>query len=334
MVDKLIITNLASFYKVYLYNELNKHCKLLVVYTNDHSEGRNSDFYKREMNFDHMYLHRSTIVRIFQLCRILCRVNYKELILGGWDSLSLWICAFLSPRKKNSLVVESSYLESTTRGIKGFVKRLFVSRISKVYASGRAQRKITDNLGFKGCTKITKGVGIFNYIKQPAYVDRQEVKNFLYVGRLTKVKNLEYLVERFNNHPELNLTIIGFGELEDGLRARANANVRFLGAINNSDLSQYYQNADVFILPSIAEPWGLVVEEALNNGTPIMVSDRVGCAEEIINSKNGVIFSLKPDTFEEQLAKIRDVRTYNEMRKYISTMDFEIIEQQQVDSYL
>ena len=334
MVDKLIVTNLASFYKVNLYNQIGRHCKILVVYTNDHADGRNSDFYKREMNFDSVSLHGSTAVKIIQMCRILRRTNYKELILGGWDSLSLWTGAFLSPKNKNSLVVESSYLESTTRGLKGLVKRIFVARISKVYASGKAQRQVVDNLGFRGCTKITKGVGIFNYIKQPAYTARQEVRNFLYVGRLTAVKNLDYLVDKFNHHPELNLTIIGFGELEDSLRAKAGANITFLGAINNSDLSQYYQQADVFVLPSKSEPWGLVVEEALNNGTPVMVSDRVGCAEEIINSENGMVFSLNPDTFEEQLTKIRDVRKYNEMRRYISTMNFETIEQQQVDCYL
>ena len=334
VVDKLIITNLASFYKINLYNEINKHQKLLVLYTNDHAKGRNDDFYKGEMKFDHIFLHKNIIVKVAQLMKIILTTSYKELILGGWDSLSLWLGAFISPKKKNALVVESSYLESTTSGVKGFVKRVFVSRISKVYASGKAQRKITDDLGFKGCTIITKGVGIFNYIKQPDYESRQEVKNFLYVGRLTAVKNLEYLVDKFNKHPELSLTIIGFGELENNLKAMANTNITFLGAINNSDLHKYYKMADVFVLPSVVEPWGLVVEEALNNGTPVMVSDKVGCADEVINSENGVVFSLNPDNFEEQLAKIRDVERYNEMRKAISTMDFECIEQYQVNCYL
>lgn len=333
-VDKIIITNLPSFYKINLYNEINKHCRILVIYTWDHLYGRNQDFFEGTMQFDHLSLRKGRVSRIFQLIKILVLTNYKELILGGWDSFSLWLGAFASPKKKNALVVESSYLESTTRGIKGIIKRIFVSRISKVYASGKAQRKITDDLGFKGETIITKGVGIFNYVKQPCFEQRREVKNFLYVGRLTAVKNIEYLIDKFNRHPELNLTIIGFGELENNLKAMANTNITFLGAINNSDLHLHYKIADVFILPSIVEPWGLVVEEALNNGTPVMVSDKVGCADEVINSENGVIFSLSPDNFEEQLAKIRDVERYNEMRRAISTMDFECIEQYQVNCYL
>lgn len=332
--DKVVITNLPSFYKINLYNEINKSCKLLVIYTWDHSQGRNQDFFEGTMQFDYIHLKDSGFARIIQLKRILRSTEYKELILGGWDSIPLWASAFISSKKKNALVIESSYLESTTKGIKGLIKRIFISRISKVYASGKSQRRITDDLGFKGETIITKGVGIFNYIKQPIFTTRNKVKNFLYVGRLTKVKNLEYLIRRFNTHPELTLTIIGFGELEVHLKSIANENIVFLGAINNSELSTHYQKADVFILPSISEAWGLVIEEALNNGTPVMVSDKVGCSEEIINSNNGVIFSLEPDNFEEQLAKIVDIENYNRMRSDISKMDFEEIEDRQVKCYI
>lgn len=331
---KIIITNLPSFYKINLYNEINRHCRVLVVYTNDGAQGRNDDFFKGETQFDYIHLKSHRVGRIWQLIRILSKTKYDELILSGWDSLPLWMGAIISPKRKNALVIESSYLESSTTGIKGFIKRRFVSRISKVYASGSAQRRVTDALGFKGKTIITKGVGVFNYIKQPAYTPRQEVKNFLYVGRLTKVKNLEYLIDKFNSHPELTLTIIGFGELEDSLRAMAKPNTRFLGAIDNKELYRYYQCADVFVLPSLLEPWGLVIEEALNNGTPVMVSDRVGCAEEIINDNNGVIFSLALDNFDEQLQKIRDIATYNRMREHITMMDFATIEEYQVNCYI
>ncbi len=332
--NKVVITNLPSFYKINLYNKINEYCKLLVIYTWDHSQGRNQDFYDGTMQFDYIHLKDGGIARVFQLMKILNSTQYTELILGGWDSVPLWISAFMSPTKKNAIVIESSYIESATSGIRGFIKRIFISRISKVYASGKAQRKITDALGFKGCTIITKGVGVFNYIKQPPYIMRKEVKHFLYVGRLIKVKNLEYLISKFNQHPELTLTIIGFGELEDKLKSIAQENIKFLGAVNNNQLSSYYQGADVFILPSTSEAWGLVIEEALNNGTPVMVSDKVGCAEEIITADNGIVFTLNPDNFEEQLTKIRDIEGYNKMRANIAKMDFEKIEEHQVKCYL
>lgn len=333
-MTKIIITNLPSFYKINLYNAINKRCKILVIYTGDGNDGRNSDFYHGIMAFDHIFLRKNRLTRIFQLIKILRSSKYNEIIIGGWDSIPMWVSAFLSRKRKNAVVIESSYLESTTSGIKGVIKRLFMSRISKVYASGKSQQMVALNLGFKGKTIITKGVGVFNYIEQPRYIPRKEVKNFLYVGRLIHVKNLEYLIDKFNHHPELTLRIIGFGELEGELKKMANTNIEFLGAIDNNKLHSYYQDADVFVLPSISEAWGLVIEEALNNGTPVMVSDRVGCAEEIITPNNGVIFSINPDNFEERLTEIRDITRYNSMRKYISTLNFEVIEQQQVECYL
>lgn len=333
-VDKIIITNLPSFYKINLYNEIAKQINILVIYTFDHAQGRNNDFYSGEMRFEHIFLSQSTSKRIRQLFGILHNTDYKEIIIGGWDSISMWVGAMVSQKQKNALVIESSYIESSTSGIKGLIKRLFLSRITKVYASGLAQRKISDNLGFKGETVITKGVGVFNYIKQPPYTSREEVRRFLYVGRLVAVKNIEFIIDKFNKHPELELTIIGFGELEEKLKAMAKDNIKFLGAVDNKDLHKHYQRADVFILPSKSEAWGLVVEEALNNGTPVMISNKVGCSEEIINSENGVIFSLDSDDFEEQLSKIRDIQRYNKMREYISKMDFDSIEKQQVNCYI
>lgn len=93
-----------------------------------------------------------------------------------------------------------------------------------------------------------------------------------------------------NTLPSLRLTIVGFGEQEDELRALAGANVTFAGAVNNKRLPEIYQAHDVFILPSKSEPWGLVVEEALNNGMPVIVSDRVGCHKALINAQNGLVF--------------------------------------------
>lgn len=332
-VDKIFITNLPSFYKINLYNEIAKNIRILVIYTGDHAHGRNEDFYHGKMYFDHIFLQHNSFVQIFELLKILRKTLYNEIIIGGWDSIPLWVAAFFSNRNKNAVVVESSCIESTTSGVKGFVKKIFISRISKVYASGKMQSVLTDNLGFKGETVITKGVGVFNYIDQPMYQPREKVKNFLYVGRLTFVKNLEFLITKFNNYPELTLTIIGFGELEDKLKSMANTNINFLGAVDNKDLYKYYQSADVFILPSISEPWGLVVEEALNNGTPVMVSNKVGCIGEVVSESNGVVFSLEKNDFDEKLSEIRDISTYNSMRENISHMDFAKIEKKQAACY-
>ncbi|MDE7381491.1 MAG: glycosyltransferase [Muribaculaceae bacterium] len=330
----IIITNLPSFYKINLYNEINRHKKIFVIFSNRDASDRNKDFFNGSMEFDHIFLSGSFSRKVIAIRNILHSHPYSEFIISGWDEPVFWASLMLSPKRKNAVVIESSIYESRTTGLKGFVKKGFIRRISKCYASGKPQRQLAEQLGFKGEMVITKGVGLKKLFTQPPYEPRTEVKRFLFVGRLVKVKNLEFLIRRFNDHPELELTIAGFGELEDELRKIASQNIRFVGAIPNDELGKYYREADVMVLPSMSEPWGLVVEEALNNGTPCMVSDRVGAADDMIGNKYGIIFSLSEKDFEDKLSKIRDIHKYNILRKNISTLDFKALQQSQIDAYL
>lgn len=95
------------------------------------------------------------------------------------------------------------------------------------------------------------------------------------------------------------LLIVGEGEERSRIEARlrpANpedrACVRMVGFRNQSELPRYYDLCDVFVLPSIHEPWGLVVNEAMNAGKAMVVSDQVGCQPDLVeDGDNGVVFS-------------------------------------------
>lgn len=332
---KIIVTNIPAFYKIKMYNEVNKRVQLFVIYTDNNDIDRNKDFVSGSMEFKYKILEGSIAQKIWSAIQLLKTLNYDELILGGWDHPVLWALAFIFPKRKNAFFIESSYFESQTSGLKGLIKRIFVKRLSKVYASGKSQRKITDSLGFNGNTIITKGVGIFNYISQPTYNPRKEVKKFFYVGRFVEVKNLKMLISVFNSLAQYQLYLAGFGEQEEELKAMAKENIHFMGAIENKKLTAIYQQMDVFVLPSKIEPWGLVVEEALNNGLPVIVSNRVGCAEEIINESNGLIFQYNnPEDLTRVILKMSDIAFYNNLRKNISLMDFEKTEKKQIECYI
>jgi glycosyltransferase involved in cell wall biosynthesis len=67
--------------------------------------------------------------------------------------------------------------------------------------------------------------------------------------------------------------------------------VRFVGFKNQSELPAFYDLCDIFVLPSDGEPWGLVVNEAMNAGKPIVASDAVGAARDlVIHGKTGCVF--------------------------------------------
>jgi glycosyltransferase involved in cell wall biosynthesis len=80
------------------------------------------------------------------------------------------------------------------------------------------------------------------------------------------------------------------GALEESARPLGDA-VRFLGFRNQSELPALYDLCDVFALPSRFEPWGLVVNEAMNAGRPVIVSDRVGAAADLVeDGVNGFVY--------------------------------------------
>ncbi len=335
--DIVFITNLPAFYKINLYNAIARNKDILVIFTGDTAEMRNRDFFSGKMLFESKFLDSTSILKKLQsVNRILKTITYKELIIGGWDSLPLWLSAFISNKKKNSLVIESSYIESVSNGLKGLIKKLFIKRIHRVYASGKGQRFLALRLGFKGEIIITKGVGIFNIVEQPAYISKKIVRNFIYVGRLSPEKNLAFLIDVFNKLPSLKLHIVGFGPEEKKLQSLAYDNCIFYGAVENRKLSELYQKADVFILPSLSEPWGMVVEEALNNGLPVLVSDKVGCADElVIPNYNGLVFNcMKPADLLEKVDIMIQPVYYNKLRYNIASMNFSEIASKQVNCYL
>lgn len=332
---KVFITNLPSFYKINLYNGIAEREQIFVLYTGTKGDDRNPDFFQGKMAFRHLFLQGTTWRKIAKILRVLKCTDYSELIIGGWDTPMMWAAAYFSPKGKNSVVVESSYHESCSTGIKALIKKMFLNRISKAYVPGISNEVLLQKLNFKGHIVMTKGVGVFNYVSQPPFIPRTEVKKFLFVGRLVEVKNLKLLIRVFNGLPQFTLSIIGFGEQENELKAMAKENVKFLGAVDNKCLPDIYQSHDVFILPSKSEPWGLVVEEALNNGIPVLVSDRVGCAEEIVNESNGLVFHYNEmDSLRNAVLQMTDIAFYNQLRKNISRLDFAKIESEQIDCYL
>jgi glycosyltransferase involved in cell wall biosynthesis len=128
----------------------------------------------------------------------------------------------------------------------------------------------------------------------------------LYVGRLAPSKGVLTLLRAFANlgHVGKNLVLLiaGSGPLGEELKAAAAElglakNVRFLGRRSNQDLPTIYQSADIVIVPSEptregAEPWGLVVNEAMASGAAVVVSDAVGAAAHGLpeDGKSGLVF--------------------------------------------
>ncbi len=125
---------------------------------------------------------------------------------------------------------------------------------------------------------------------------------FVFVGRLAEEKNVRmllraYEIYRSRNKDGWGLVLVGDGplrrELEGLSEERKLPGLVLTGYLPTAATVPYYAWARAFVLPSSREPWGLVVNEAMACSLPVIVSDRCGCAPDLVTSANGWIFDSK-----------------------------------------
>lgn len=118
----------------------------------------------------------------------------------------------------------------------------------------------------------------------------QSLPVVVYASKFIQRKHPDDLVEAFSvlqrEGLSASLLLVGTGEMEIELRAKVKAanlrNVVFAGFANQSELPRIFGASDVFVLPSENEPWGLIVNEAMCAGIPVIVSEEVGCVQDLV----------------------------------------------------
>ena len=340
MYDYIIITHIPNFYKVNLYNELSKKFKILVIFTAKNTkEKRSDDFitlvdarFDYKVLFDGQYEERNVFKNIISINKIFKKFKYKRILVSGWDTKEDWFSVLSNSKGKNCLALESTINDSTVSGIKGLIKRIFLSRISATFASGSLHRSLLEKLNYKGKVVITKGVGIINKPKFN-FIKKDYKKRFLFIGRLSKEKNIDILINLFNNLNDYKLTIIGTGPLGQELRNNAQKNIIFKGVISNQNLKEHFEVNDIILLPSISETWGLVVEEALYFGMPAIVNDNCGVSELIKYGVNGYTLNFRNIESVKNVILSIDNKTYQSLLKGVSEFSLLNKDIDQVNSY-
>ncbi len=116
-----------------------------------------------------------------------------------------------------------------------------------------------------------------------------------FVGKLETKKAPEILLEAFERVAtgSVHLAFCGTGPMEEELRIRSSgrSDVHFVGFQNQARMPVVYRLGDVVVLPSRGpgETWGLAINEAMASGRPVIVSDRVGCAPDLVTRESGRI---------------------------------------------
>jgi glycosyltransferase involved in cell wall biosynthesis len=122
---------------------------------------------------------------------------------------------------------------------------------------------------------------------------RESVK-LIYVGRVSREKNLDVLTEAFSTiapiRPEVHLIVVGDGPYREVMEQKLSGMaVTFTGYLDGDDLAQAYASADIFVFPSSTDTFGNVVLEAQASGLPVIVTDIGGPKENLIPDKTGLI---------------------------------------------
>lgn len=131
------------------------------------------------------------------------------------------------------------------------------------------------------------------------------------VGQLVQRKGYDKLIEACGRlaarNAQFSLVIVGQGPERDRLQALAKENgiehFEILPDQSQSDLNEIYRSADVFMFPTLEDIWGLVVNEAMWAGTPVLCSKYAGCAAELLPESN-VFDPMSPASFDAALARV------------------------------
>lgn len=340
--DWVFVSHLPSFYKINLFNEIAKSASVLAIFLGETSHERTADFVKGDKQFDYVFLNTGDFERrgrwhsSWKLVRILLNLKYKRISVGGWDLPESWTAILCSPKNKNVITQESSIFESKLSGVKSLLKRLFVKRLGLALVSGVPHARLMRAVGFEGDVVVTGGVGLANRAERVIRAHKEFSGRFLYVGRLSPEKNLAFLLRVFAlpSMVDFHLTLAGNGPEREALRSLAGKNVTFAGHVPNERIHEVYATHDVFVLPSLSETWGLVVEEALYYGLPVLVSSSVGSVEDLVLSYGaGLVFDPLSENSLQQMIEAMAAQ-YDKHARAACGIDFDDRDAKQVKVYI
>jgi len=238
----------------------------------------------------------------------------SSVLVPGWYTVPALAAALWAKLhgKRSILMSETTEHDHHRVWWKEFCKRLLIRLLFDFgVAGGKPHARYLAQLGFPP-RRIARFYDVVDnvFYQEEAHRARQrpELKRlcglpdcyFLYVGRLSPEKNLSASLRAFARYRESGGTwsfvLVGDGPEREALEKQSCAlglveHVVFAGLRAAKDTTVYYAFAECFVLPSIREPWGLVVNEAMASGLPLIVSNRCGCCEDLVEAGgNGHLF--------------------------------------------
>lgn len=280
------------------------------------------------------YVHRRLNDR-HELPGLLADLRPTVIVCVGYSDPEIHQVVRWSLARGVRLVVcsDSTFADERRIWAKEFGKRALLGAFDAALVAGQRSREYLGGLGMPAhrCFQPWDVVDSVRFADGAARVRESAAEErlrrglpkefFLSVGRFVEKKNIGLLIRAYRNYvtglgsKSWSLVLAGSGPLEASLRKQAENEgvgdkVIFFGRAEYEALPSLYGLAEGFVIPSTSDQWGLVVNEAMAAGLPVLVSSRCGCAPDLVQEgRNG--FSFNPEDTEELCALMERLHSTN-----------------------
>ena len=325
----LALAIFAAPYRSALFSYFSKKVKVDGFYERDNDYGRVGEFFNEE-GFTTLNSEKSRAILEEKLEDI---SQYNAIVLYDFTSpLSRRIMRkAIKARIPYFVNCDGVIIGKKKNILANIVKRFYVKRATKCFASGKYAKDYFVKLGAKD-----ENVVIHNFTtlvesdireKPLSKEQKNEIRNkynlptdktiFVGVGRFISVKNYEFLLENFKCFSNDSfLLLIGGGELEglyQSIIEKNNiSNISLMNFVEKEKLLEILSCCDFLVHPTTYDAWGLVVNESMSQGLPVISSNTCVAALELVNNSNGFISDSA--TFEKAINGAEDL--YKNKAKY------------------
>ena len=349
MKKVLFLTNFASPYRVHFFDELGKYMDVTVLYSDrvEDIKHRNADWFEKgDGGFQAVQLTRVASVGDENLCLDVLpwlKKKYDAIVIGGYSSpTAVLAMTYLRMRRIPFWMEVDGGLIRQEGKLKYFVKKTLVKLAKQWLSTGEYTTKYLVHYGAKQ-EKVLQypfsslyerdilqnviSTGEKQKIRQELEIPEEHM--VLAIGQFIHRKGFDVLLHAAKNINEnAGIYIVGGEATDEYLKLREELglkNVHFLGFQKKERLAQFYKAADLFVLPTREDIWGLVINEALAYGLPTITTERCVAGLELIeNGVNGYVVPvedaaalaekmdavLSADLYQMGMASLRKIRPY------------------------
>ena len=314
----LFITNVPAPYRVEFFNELSIYCDLTVLYERHTAKDRDKNWISHSNKvYNEVFLEGFNIGTDGALCfgisKWLKKNIFDLIVVGGYSTPTGMLAIQLMKMRKIPFVLncDGGFIKQDNK-IKYIIKKYFISSAKYWLSTGKITNEYLEYYGAK-----TENIFIYPFTsireedildspltieEKIALRDKLEIpydKIAISVGRFIPIKGYDKLIEKWKDvDKEWTLILIGSGEEEEKLKHIISKNqlnnIKIIEFKQKEALKEYYLAADIFLLPTQGDVWGLVVNEAIGYGLPVITTNRCIAGIELIkNGINGKIINLE-----------------------------------------